>query len=442
MDVDSSLFMVNVNIKTFGCSNNFHESEVMAGLLKEKGYSLGESDSDVVLLNVCTVKGDDSAFAVIKKACDSCKDKKILVGGCVTKELRELVLKHYPNVSFFNTHNLQKVVSVADNAVAGDVVNQRGLDDGQRILLPKIRVNPLIEILPISSGCTNYCTYCSVKFIKGNVKSYPVEQIVEQVRLSVSEGVKEIYLTSQDTAAYGADTGVLLPVLLRAILSVEGNFMVRLGMGNPNHFVRYVDDLIAVFAHPKMYKFLHIPIQSGNNRVLESMKREYTVEEYQYIIRKFREAFPEMLIATDVICGYPTETAEEFLDTLQLVQNVPPNVLNISRYKIRKNTPAAFLAQVPASIKKERSKMLTSVFYSVAEKENLQWLGWEGNVLVNEAGRFRTVKGRNYCYKQVLIKGTLDDYPLGSIVRVKVVEVSAFDLHCEVVEKKVSLKVV
>jgi threonylcarbamoyladenosine tRNA methylthiotransferase CDKAL1 len=435
--------MKNVHIKTYGCSNNFHESEVMGGLLQEKGYAVSvENDSDVILLNVCTVKGDDSAFDHVKKACVAHADKKILVGGCVTKELRELVLKHYPDVSFFNTHNLQKVASVADKAVAGKSVVERTPDSGVRILLPKIRANPLIDILPISSGCTNYCTYCSVKQIKGGVKSYPVEQIVAQVKRSVAEGVKEIYLTSQDTAAYGADTGVLLPVLLRAILSVEGDFMVRLGMGNPNHFVKYVDDLVSVFEHPKLYKFLHIPVQSGNNRVLESMKREYTVDEYKYIVRKFKEKIPEMTIATDVICGYPTETAEEFLDTLNLIKEVPPVALNISRYKIRGHTPAATMEQVPADVKKERSRILSAAFFAVAEKESLQWLGWEGNVIVNEAGRFQTVKGRNYCYKQMLIPGTLDDFPLGSIVRVKVVEALRFDLKCELLDKKVSLRIV
>ena len=443
MDVDSFLFMKKVHIKTYGCSNNFHESEVMSGLLAEKGYAVSDVDaSDVVLLNVCTVKGDDSAFDHVKKACDQHVGKKILVGGCVTKELRGLVLKHYPDVSFFNTHNLQKVASVADKAVAGESVIERTPDSGERILLPKIRANPLIDILPISSGCTNYCTYCSVKQIKGGVKSYSVEDIVAQVKRSVSEGVKEIYLTSQDTAAYGADSGVLLPVLLQAILSVDGDFMVRLGMGNPNHFVKYVDDLISVFEHPKLYKFLHMPIQSGNNRVLESMKREYTVEEYRYIVRKFKEKIPEMNIATDVICGYPTETAEEFLDTLNLIKEVPPVALNISRYKIRKNTPAATMEQVPADVKKERSRLLSAAFFSVAEKESLRWLGWEGNIIVNEAGRFQTVKGRNYCYKQMLIPGTLDDYPLGSIVRVRVVEALRFDLKCEVLDKKVQLKVV
>ena len=185
-----------------------------------------------------------------------------------------------------------------------------------------------------------------------------------------------------------------------------------------------------------------MPIQSGNNRVLESMKREYTVEEYRYIVRKFKEKIPEMNIATDVICGYPTETAEEFLDTLNLIKEVPPVALNISRYKIRKNTPAATMEQVPADVKKERSRLLSAAFFSVAEKESLRWLGWEGNIIVNEAGRFQTVKGRNYCYKQMLIPGTLDDYPLGSIVRVRVVEALRFDLKCEVLDKKVQLKVV
>ena len=437
------LSMANIHIKTYGCSNNTHESEVMAGLLQQKGYHLTplEKDADVVLLNVCTVKGDDQALRQVQEVSQQHKEKKIIVAGCVTKELKAALLKQYPQISLLNTHNIQKVALVAGETLAGNVVSVRGMDSGTKLLLPKIRTHPLINILPVSSGCTNHCSFCSVKLIKGNVVSYPVEQIAAEIQKSVADGVKEIYLTSQDTAAYGADTGIGLCHVLRSALAIPGEFMIRLGMGNPNHVVHFVDELIELFKHPKMYKFLHIPLQSGSDRVLSSMKREYTVNQYRYLVRKFKEAIPEITIATDIICGYPTETADEFLETLRIVEETKPNIINISRYKKRRNTPAFLLEQVPASVKHERCKILSAAFKEITYRENLLWVGWEGNVIINETGRFRTLKGRNYCYKQIIVPGTLDNYPLGSIVRVRVVDVSAFDLFCEVVEKKVSLRV-
>lgn len=436
--------MASVHIKTYGCSNNVYESEVMAGILQKHGHvaAFRPESAEIILLNLCTVKGDAQALQHVREAFSLYPQKKLIAAGCVTKELKQQLLKQFPAVSLLNTHTLQKINAVADSAIVGKRSVVQGKDQGTKLLLPHIRSHPLISILPISSGCTNYCSFCSVKLIKGNVFSYPVEQIVTEVERNVADGVKEIYLTSQDTAAYGADTGVGLLAVLQAVLAVEGNFMLRLGMGNPNHFIRFVDELIAVFKHPKMYKFLHIPLQSGSNRVLSSMKREYAVDEYKYIIRKFKEAIPEITIATDIICGYPTETSDEFLETLHVVEETKPNIVNISRYKKRDNTPAALLEQISAAVKHERCRLLEASFKHVAYHENLSWIGWEGNIIINEAGRFRTLKGRNYCYKQMIIQGTLDDHPLGSIVHVKVVDVSAFDLFCEILEKKIELKVV
>lgn len=417
--------MAKVAFKTYGCSNNFHESEVMAGLLGEDGHTMAdEIDADVILLNICTVKGDQHAFKEIKIASELYPNKQIIVGGCVTKELREQIKSTFPKIKLFNTHNIQQVAELLK-----EELELKGKDENPKILLPKKRINPIINIVPINEGCTNHCSYCSVKLIKGNVKSYPVELIVEEVKKSINEGVKEIYLTSQDTAAYGADKNIQLPALLREVLKIDGEFFIRLGMGNPNHFIKYVDELIECFKDKKMYKFLHIPVQSGNNEILENMKREYSVEEYKEIIEKFKKAIPEITIATDVIVGYPEETDEQFNDTLKLIQETRPDVLNRSRYQLRENTPAAKMNQILERDKKTRSRIITSEFKKISEERNSKWQDWEGEIIINEIGKHDTFIGRNYCYKPVVVKG---NFNLGDILKVKISETTIHDLRGEI----------
>ena len=396
----------------------------MAGLLEKDGHKLTTEDSaDVILLNICTVKGDAHAFKEIKTTVESNPNKQFIVGGCVTKELKQQIKDNFPKLKLLNTHNIQKIASLLK-----DEIEITGKDNSPKINLPKKRLNPIINIVPINEGCTNHCSYCSVKLIKGNVKSYPIELIVKEIKESLKDGVKEIYLTSQDTAAYGVDINLQLPDLLREVLKIEGEFFIRLGMGNPNHFIKYTDELIELFKDKKMYKFLHIPVQSGNNQILKSMKREYTVEEYKTIITKFKKAIPEITIATDVILGYPEETEEQFNDTVELLKETKPSVLNISRYQLRKNTPAANMKQIIERDKKTRSRIITKEFHKFSTENNTKWQGWEGNIIIDEIGKNNSFVGRNYCYKPVIVKG---NYKLGDIIKVKIKETTIFDLRGE-----------
>lgn len=429
-----SLIMAKIHVKTYGCTNNFHESEVMSGLLETKGNAItDESDSDTILLNLCTVKGEHHALKEVERARRKNPHKKLLIGGCVTADLRNKIKETFGNVSFFSTHNIERVTELIDLNAGADL---RGVDSRRRILHPKKRDNPLVNIIPISTGCTNYCTYCSVKLIKGNVKSYSIASIVEEVKRSVADGVKEIYLTSQDTAAWGVDIDMKLPSLLKAICNVSGDFMVRLGMGNPNHFITYIDELIECLKHDKMYTFIHIPVQSGNNDVLHSMKREYTREDYFTIVTKLREAFSHIHIMTDIICGYPTETEAQFSDTLDLIQQTRPDSLNISRYQIRKHTFAASMPQISSNVKKDRSLRLTRLFQTIEKENNKKWVGWHGRVFVNEHGKHNTMKARNFAYKQVIIPNS---FSIGDFTSVEIVDSNQHDLVGKPIEAELSI---
>ena len=172
---------------------------------------------------------------------------------------------------------------------------------------------------------------------------------MQQIKTAVNQGIKEIWLTSQDTAVYGLDIGCTLPILLQKILALDGTFMVRLGMGNPDHFKLYINELAEIFRHPKMFKFLHIPIQAGNNAVLNAMKRNYTKEEFFEIVQKLRKKISEITIATDIICGFPYETDEQFNETLDVVKQLQFDVINISRYSARPKTLAAAFPKITLS---------------------------------------------------------------------------------------------
>ncbi len=201
---------------------------------------------------------------------------------------------------------------------------------------------------------------------------------------AVREGAKEIWLTSQDSSAYGLDIGTHLAELLKKIVEIPRDFRLRVGMANPTYFKLFLNEFIEVMKHPKIYKFVHIPVQSGCDRVLKDMKRAYTVEEYKEIMGRIREEIPEMTFATDIICGFPTETKEDFEMTLALVKETKPDIINMSRYWQRPGTVAARMNQINGGEIKRRTKELKRLFEKVAFEKNQRWLGWKGKVVINE----------------------------------------------------------
>jgi MiaB-like tRNA modifying enzyme len=351
---------MKVFIKTFGCELNRADSEVIAGLVNKAGFELVDSieKADVVIVNSCGVKlpTQNKVLDYIKKVP---KNKKLIVGGCLTKMLN---VKFYaPNIDLvFDTNSITKIVSLIRK-------NKSFLSDKQesRIGLPIVRIKKEIAIIPINQGCMGSpCSYCSVKKARGELKSYKKEDILKQVEKAVEEGCKKIRLTAQDTGCWGKDFGEKLPDLLKSVLDIKGSFEVRLGMSNPNYVLEYLDEMIKVYKNPKMKKFLHIPVQSGSDKVLEDMKRRYTVDDFKKIVTRFRKEIPNICIATDVIIGFPTETVEDFNKTVDLVKEVEPEVLNISKFCPRPDTVASNMKQLLSQEIKRRSVILHKVWKS------------------------------------------------------------------------------
>ncbi|XP_048204350.1 threonylcarbamoyladenosine tRNA methylthiotransferase isoform X2 [Perognathus longimembris pacificus] len=397
-------------IRTWGCSHNNSDGEYMAGQLAAYGYKITEnpSDADLWLLNSCTVKNpaEDHFRNSIKKAQE--ENKKVVLAGCVPQaQPRQDYLK---GLSIIGVQQIDRVVEVVEETIKGHSVRLLGQkkDNGKRLGgarldLPKIRKNPLIEIISINTGCLNACTYCKTKHARGNLASYPIDELIDRARQSFQEGVCEIWLTSEDTGAYGRDIGTDLPTLLWKLVEVipEGA-MLRLGMTNPPYILEHLEEMAKILNHPRVYAFLHIPVQSASDSVLMDMKREYCVADFKRVVDFLKEKVPGITIATDIICGFPGETDQDFQETVKLVGEYRFPSLFINQFYPRPGTPAAKAEQVPAQVKKQRTKDLSRVFHSYNPYDHK--VGERQQVLVTEESfDSKFYVAHNRFYEQVLV---------------------------------------
>ncbi len=419
--------MKKVFIKTYGCSFNQADSENMAGLLqKSKNFDIVDSEekADLVIINSCTVK--NNAETKFWRDVKNIKKPKILA-GCVPQAERDK--SKFLGFSVIGTNQITNVVEVAEETLKGNTVQLLKKEKNPRLNIPKVRKNSIIEILPINEGCLGSCNFCATKFARGHLLSYDPDEIAKQAREALNEGVKELWLTSQDTACYGYDIKTNIVSLLRKLLEMKRDFKIRLGMGNPDFLPDYLDELIEVFKDERMFKFIHIPLQAGSDNVLKLMKREYEVKTFIEIIEKFRKVHPDITIATDIIVGYPGETEKDFQKTVDILKLTKPDVINVSRFWARPGTLAAKKKQLDSNIIKERGIRLTEVFHKISEENNKKWQNWKGNIMISEYGKNNTSIGRNYSYKPVIVKGK---YDFGTELNVKINKTTIFDLRADV----------
>ncbi len=418
-----------VFIKTFGCALNQSDSELMAGLLQKAEFDITDDieKADVIIVNTCTVKGPTETNFF--KYLDEIKKlgKHIVVAGCIPQTDPEKV-KGY---NLIGTYEVNRIAEVVEEAVNDNVIELIAEEKNLRLNLPKVRKNPVVEIIPICAGCLGEpCTYCKVKAARGNLFSYDKKEILRQAQHAVMEGVKEIWLTAQDAGCYGKDINSSLPELLKELADIGGDFKIRLGMMNPNHVLGFLDELIEVYKSDKMFKFLHVPVQSGSDSILKLMKRKYAAADFKEIIRRFREAIPEITIATDVICGFPDEKEEDYDKTRDLIKEIKPDVLNISRFWARPKTAAASMGhKVKGDEIKRRSSLMTDLFHNIARMRNERWTGWTGEILIDELGKDDSFVGRNYTYKPVIVRGNLK---IGDKVKVHIRRTTSFDLRGDI----------
>ena len=266
-------------------------------------------------------------------------------------------------------------------------------------------------ILPISQGCLGNCAYCLTKHARGTLSSYDPEDIRSMAQKAIAQGRTEIQITSQDTAIYGRDIAAgttSLPSLLDSISAIEGDFRIRVGMMNPTWMLPILPELIRSYRLDKVYSFLHMPIQSGDDAILKAMRRGYTVDDVRRIISAFRAEIPDLTLSTDIITGFPGEDDRSFDRTMAIIEELSPDIVNITRYSERPGTEAVGMSnKVHGRISKERSRRLTELRFRISARKNASLIGKHLVVLVTERGKGETVISRDENYRSIVIKSTL-----------------------------------
>jgi threonylcarbamoyladenosine tRNA methylthiotransferase CDKAL1 len=422
---------MKICIETYGCSANYNDSEIMAGILSGKHALVSDAGAaDAIIVNTCSVKGrtESRIRSRIQMLRQQFPKKLLVIAGCMAEAQAKMLKRLHPGIVLLGPHKIDKVLEVIASRI--DAI---GYSDICKASLPRISRSKIISIIQINDGCANHCTYCITKLAKPRLVSYQISEIVKQVKAAINSGFKEIWLTSQDTAAYGLDTGTNLATLLKEILKIMGDYKIRVGMMNPQLVNPFLNEMIECYNDEHVFKFLHMPFQAASNKVLKHMRRNYAIHEFKEIIAKFRKAVPDVTIATDVICGYPTETEAQFKESLALVKSLKPDVLNISKFSSRPGTEASLLKQPAGDVLKSRSLRMAALAKKIAGDKNKKWIGWKGEVLFDEIGKNNTLIGRNFAYKQVILKGGKE--LLGKELRAEITGSAAFDLRGKILRQ-------
>ena len=430
--------LLRVLVRSFGCSSSVADGEVMAGCLRAAGLELTASieEADVVVFNTCAVKSptENKMIHLLKRVPP---EKRLVVAGC-------LPLINYPRLLHEVRFDAvvgpafgERIVDVVERVAKGERVIT--LDGSQRkadLDLPRVRMNPVVGIVPIAYGCLGDCSYCCVHFARGRLRSFGVDEVVDCVRKSLGEGIREFWLTGQDVGCFGLDShgkeNVVDLVQKICLVSDFGEFWVRLGMMTPNLLLPFAEAYALFLSMQResrghVFEFLHLPVQSGDDEVLRLMNRRYRVEDFRRIVGVFRRVLPRVTVATDVIVGFPGEDEGAFRRTVALIEEVKPDIVNVSKFFARPNTLAEKMrGKVDAQELGRRSEALAEVSRKISLEKNKAWIGWKGQILIDERGKKGdSWVGRNFVYKPVVVHN--NECMLGKVLSVRVVD--AFQSH-------------
>jgi threonylcarbamoyladenosine tRNA methylthiotransferase CDKAL1 len=395
-----------VYVKTFGCSLNISDSEFIISEFLKKGFTISSfEEADFIVINTCGVKQptENKILNYIKKLDSS--NKKIIIAGCLPKINLERLRRTIPKFDAILTPDSYPALGVIIDRILQGESGIFILDDLKLTLNRDFRIKDKIGIVPIAYGCLGQCSYCCVRFARGILRSFSVDDIINYTRKLIKQNCVEIWYTAQDTAAYGNDINSNLALLLKEINKIPEKFNARVGMMNPQNVIPILADLIEAYKGDKIYKFLHLPIQSGDDLILQKMNRKYNIDEVKKIIKNFRSHFDRLTLSTDIIVGYPGETEEQFLNSISLIEYLKPSIVNISRYGDRPKTPSSNKKdKLRGSIIKNRSRLLTEKVKEISLENNSGWKNWKGPVTIVEKARKDGFIARNFAYKPILIK--------------------------------------
>lgn len=393
---------------------NQGETEMIAESLGEEYERVGSPEkADLSIIGTCVViKKTEERMKRRIEELDELSDR-VVVAGCLASTSPEEVRELCPDAKMVD---------------AGEVKTGTGPFESK-----------LIGDLPISSGCIGDCSYCITKLARGALKSRDGEKLKSRFKSLISSGAREIRLTCQDTASYGLDRNdKRLPELLDELTDMETDkdYRIRIGMMNPDTVSPILDEFLSVMKDEHIYDFLHLPLQSGSDSVLESMNRNYDVDRWMDIVKRFREELPELTLSTDIIVGFPGEDEEDFEKTKEVLMDVKPDIVNVTRFSPRPGTEAMDMDEkVHSSVKKERSKELSELRLKLSRERNERYVGREEEVLFLEEGKDDSLKGRMDNYKVVVLKDGHEDKELiGKWVSVKIVDAAEVYLLGELID--------
>ena len=423
-----------VYVESYGCSLNHADTALMKTVLRRKGYEFTSDpwEADVLLINTCTVRLDsEQRMRKRIRVLDRVAAKtgaRLVVAGCMAAA-QPFTVKRLSG---------RAVLVSPENAHRVDIAVEEGRDLLEEPPRPKtlfapderIAVRGHIAEVPIVDGCLGDCSFCITKLARRKVLSRPMELVLEYAGRLARRGVVEIRLTGQDTAVYGVDIygRRLLPELVSRLAELPGDFMVRIGMMSPDQVLPILDELLEAYRSPKVYKFFHLPVQSGDDRVLRIMRRRYTVDEYRGLVKEIRRKMPGATIATDIIVGHPGEAEEAFENTIRLVEELRFERVHVAQYTPRPRTLSAGLPQVPDPVKKARSKKLMAVVEKIGFEEHSRYVGSRARALLVAPGERGGIEARLYNYTQVILPGTSAS-STGCWRTVEILEATWYDLR-------------
>lgn len=405
---------MKIYLEVYGCTANKSDASLIKGILRENSHEIVENidEADSIVLLTCTVIDTTEQRMLSRLRTFKKTGKNVIVAGCMASIQTDLIRSILPDAKLLPPQYSYQIIDIL-----GD--KKPSFIDKNKTLFSKYYEDVTAPV-SIAEGCALSCSYCITSLARGKLKSYPMDEITQDVCSAIRQGCKEIQLTAQDTSSYGLDCRQNLGELLIELSKIKGDYRIRVGMMNPYTALKNIDSIIKGFDDPKIYKFLHIPVQSGDNDILKKMNRKYTVDDFLGIIKKFREKYPNITVSTDVIVGFPTETDEQFQHTIDLLKTVKPDITNITRYSARPHTTAKTMkGRVKTEVAKERSKILTELCSIISKENNLKHVGKKYNALITERGKNNTFVGRTENYKPIVIK---EEVEIGKFIPVKVTE--------------------
>ncbi len=431
-------------IETYGCASNKADSQIISKILKENSYiPTTFSEAQFVIINTCAVKQQTEnkikeRLKELYLIYQGNKNKFIIIAGCLPHagdNYFNIIERIVPNYSaILDLDNFEELPAIFEQIKKGKrnlfIPSKKSIDKSEFLI--DYQEGKLTGIVPISEGCLGACTYCCVKNARGRLNCYNPKNIVKNVEHQLKQGIKQIYLTSQDCSTYTHDTMTLFD-LVHSINNLPFQFYLRVGMLNPKFLIDHYDQLVSIFGLKKVYQFLHVPIQSGSNKVLKLMNRPYTIEDVREKLKSLREKFSYLTISTDIICGFPGETRDDFQKSINLIDFLKPEILNISKFTPRPGTKAKRMKQVSSKEIKARSIELSNIFRDSLSNINDKWKNWQGFFLTLHAGTEENQTfGRNFAYKNIFIDNFRGEY--GTFVKIRINAVDGFNLHAQIIE--------